>query len=88
MKKIIIINGNEVEIDLIEADSMKVHFSLDGVEYTFENRGKVNKRMVLQYEGESYSVKTSNDNQVKSLMNVFCLGEEFQVELPSKGRAK
>lgn len=88
MKKIIIIDGNEIEIDLLEADSKMVHFSLDGMDYRFENQGKVNNRMVLQYEGGNYSVKTSNDHQVKSLMNVFCLGEEFQIELPSKGRAK
>jgi acetyl/propionyl-CoA carboxylase alpha subunit len=88
MKKIVLINGNEVTIDLLEADAKKVHFIFDDVEYFFEGRGKVNQRMVLDHKGISHSVLVSNDNQVKSLMNIFTQGEEFQIELPSKGRAK
>jgi acetyl/propionyl-CoA carboxylase alpha subunit len=88
MKKIVLINENEITIDLLEADAKKVHFIYDDVEYFFEKRGQVNQRMVLDHDGQSQSVLVSKDNKIKGLMNIFTHGEEFQIELPSKGRAK
>ena len=88
MEKVILLNGKEETINLIEANSHQVRFILNGNEYVFNNRGKVYQRLVLEHNQKSYSVKVASHHENKSSMNIFCQGEEFEIGLPSKGRSK
>ena len=80
MKKKLIINSNEVEIDLISNRDGKVEFMFNGTQYSFSNR-KIDD--VKSYVSGDLNTLVSQFGK-----NLVVSGKEMTIESPNRSRSK
>lgn len=80
MKKKLIINSNEVEIDLTRNRDGQIEFTFNGKQYSFSNR-KIDE--VSQYVSGDLNALVSNFEK-----NFIVAGKEMTIESPLRSRSK
>ena len=79
MKKQLIIDGNEIEIDLLQVTETYVHFKIEGTEYKYLSHAFSDGLNLFKNEknGEQF---LAFKNIINGKNKIFCLGQEYEVE--------
>ena len=81
MKKKLVINGNEVEIQVKTNRLGHLSFDFNGKTYHFEKKSEINHTLKISGEMGTFSDLKADDM-------VLVAGKEIRVALPSRGRSK
>jgi len=88
MKKKLVIDGLEYEIELHKQDADHVGFSFKGKEYLFDKKGEESNHNILDHQGIHTQIFFASSSRVPGLMYLCHNGINYELEIPTKGRVR
>lgn len=85
MKKKLIINDQEVEVDILSKKDGKISFVLNDKEYTYRLTEMVEPQLTLKTDPHNFNIPFAKNRDGKIFASVN--GKDVFLELPQKGRA-
>ncbi|MDH5580939.1 MAG: hypothetical protein OEY33_03470 [Bdellovibrionales bacterium] len=88
MKKKLVIDGLEYEIELHSQDADSVKFSFNDKVYWFDKKGEELNHNILDHEGIHTQIFHASSSQIPGLVYLCHNGNSYELEVPTKGRVK
>ncbi len=88
MKKKIVFNGEDIEVEIKNRDAHHIVFEINGKEYAFTHKGGEKNHCIIEKEGKHRQVFFAPSSKIPGLLYLSEKGMACELEVPTQGRVK